>query len=156
MLPDGPDDDVAILVCRANDENAEHRTARHDLGADSGALTEARRFVTRTLEAWQVSDTLTFDIVLSVSELTTNAINHGARPVQLRLRMQRHHLMLEVRDSGKGIPSMRLSEPDEVSGRGLLIVSRVSERWGIRSGPAGKTVWAQFRLPDGASDSIAV
>jgi anti-sigma regulatory factor (Ser/Thr protein kinase) len=156
MLPDGPDDDVAILVCRANDESAEHRVARHDVGSDTGSLTEARQFVNRTLEAWQVSDSLAFDIVLSASELTTNAINHGARPIRLRLRKQRSHLMLEVRDSGAGIPSMRPSEPDEVSGRGLLIVSRVSERWGIRSGPAGKTVWAQFRVPSTDTDSSTV
>jgi anti-sigma regulatory factor (Ser/Thr protein kinase) len=147
MLPDGPDDDVAILVCRANDETADHRVSRHDVGSDSGALSEARRFVSRTLDAWQISDALTFDVVLCVSELTTNAISHGARPIQLRMRKQRYHLLLEVRDSGKGVPSMRMSEPDEVSGRGLLIVSRVSERWGIRSGPSGKAVWAQFRLP---------
>jgi len=156
MLPDGPDDDVAILVCRANDESAEHDVSRHDVDGGPGALIQARRFVSRTLDAWQISEALAFDIVLCVSELTTNAINHGARPIQLRLRKQRHHLLLEVRDSGKGVPSMRLSEPDEASGRGLLIVARVSEHWGIRSGPAGKTVWAQFRLPSAETDSTSI
>jgi serine phosphatase RsbU (regulator of sigma subunit)/anti-sigma regulatory factor (Ser/Thr protein kinase) len=147
MLPDGPDDDVAILVCRANDESVDHRVAHHDVGSDARALADARRFVSRTLETWQLSDALDFDVVLSVSELTTNAINHGALPIRVRLRRQRHHVMLEVRDSGTGVPAIRQSEPDDVSGRGLLIVSRVCERWGVRSGPAGKTVWAQFRLP---------
>ena len=157
LLPDGPDDDVAILVCRANDDAiTEDRVARHDVGHESGALSDARRFVARTLDAWQVTDALTFDILLAVSELATNAINHGARPIQLRIRKQREHLLLEVRDSGVGVPSIQRSLPDDVSGRGLLIVSRLAERWGIRPGPAGKTVWAQFRLSVTAGDEFAV
>ncbi len=157
LLPDGPDDDVAILVCRANDEAiTEDRVARHDVGHESGALSDARRFVARTLAGWLVTDALTFDILLAVSELATNAINHGARPIQLRIRKQREHLLLEVRDSGTGVPSIQRSLPDEVSGRGLLIVSRLAERWGIRPGPAGKTVWAQFRLSVTDSDELAV
>ncbi len=156
LLPDGPDDDVAILVCRANDETSEDRVARHDVGHESGALSEARRFVARTLDVWNVADALTFDVLLAVSELTTNAMNHGARPIQLRIRKQRQHLLLEVRDSGHGVPSIQRSLPDDVSGRGLLIVSRLSERWGIRPGPAGKTVWAQFRLSVSDEDELAV
>ena len=155
LVPEGPDDDVAILVCRANDTAAEDRVVRHDVGNDPGALSEARRFVGRTLDGWHVSDALGFDILLAVSELATNAINHGARPIQLRLRKQRQHLLLEVRDSGVGVPSVQQSHPDAVSGRGLLIVSRLAERWGIRPGPAGKTVWAQFRLPVSDDDELA-
>jgi PAS domain S-box-containing protein len=147
LLPDGPDDDVAILVCRTTSESTPGRVVRHDLMSGSGALSEARRFATRTLEGWQVSDTLTFDILLVVSELTTNALNHGEPPIQVRLRRQRDHVLVEVEDGGTGVPSMRLSEPDEPTGRGLLIVSRLAERWGIRSRIAGKTVWARFRLP---------
>ena len=70
--------------------------------------------------------------------------------------VEREHLLLEVRDSGTGVPSIQRSLPDEVSGRGLLIVSRLAERWGIRPGPAGKTVWAQFRLSVTDSDELAV
>jgi serine phosphatase RsbU (regulator of sigma subunit)/anti-sigma regulatory factor (Ser/Thr protein kinase) len=155
LVPEGPDDDVAILVCRANDEAAEDRVVRHDLGDDAGALAEARRFVGRTLTGWGVPDALGFDVLLAVSELATNAINHGSRPIQLRLRKQREHLLLEIRDSGSGVPSIQQSPADAVSGRGLLIVAGLAERWGVRPSPAGKTVWAQFRLPVEDADQAA-
>ena len=154
LVPDGPDDDVAILLCRASESTGEDRFARHDVAVGSGALSESRRFVGRTLAGWEVSDALAFDVSLAASELVTNAIHHGARPIQLRLRKQRDHLVLEVRDSGPGVPNVRHSQPDAVSGRGLLIVSQLAERWGIRPGPAGKTVWAQFRLPTRDSDQV--
>jgi hypothetical protein len=38
-----------------------------------------------------------------------------------------------------------------VTGRGLLIVQLCSERWGVLSAPAGKTVWAELRMSDAAS-----
>ena len=102
LLPDGSEDDVAILVCRASDEGAQQRTARHDVGQAAGSLGETRRFVSRTLEGWGVSDGSAFDILICVSELVTNAINHGAPPIQVRLHLHRDRLKLEVRDGGAG------------------------------------------------------
>ena len=155
LLPEGPEDDVAILVCRASDEGAQQHTARHDVGQVSGSLGETRRFVSRTLEGWGVSDGSAFDILICVSELVTNAINHGGPPIQVRLHLHRDRLMLEVRDGGTGVPAMRLSEADEANGRGLLIVSRLAERWGIRPGTSGKTVWAQFVLNARQAGAVA-
>jgi PAS domain S-box-containing protein len=155
LLPEGPEDDVAILVCRASDNGSHQRTARHDVGQATGSLTDARRFVSRTLEGWGVGGGSAFDILLCVSELVTNAINHGGRPIQVRLHLYGDRLQLEVRDGGAGMPAMRLSEPDEASGRGLLIVSRLAERWGIRPGAPGKTVWAQFLLARARDRAVA-
>jgi anti-sigma regulatory factor (Ser/Thr protein kinase) len=94
-------------------------------------------------------------VLLSVSELVTNAINHGARPIVLRLRKQRETMLLEVRDAGPGVPVLKSSEPIDVNGRGVYIVSRVADDWGIRSGPAGKTVWARFRLAGDFPTAVA-
>jgi PAS domain S-box-containing protein len=154
LLPDGPDDDVAILACRPTDEAADDRVARHDIETGTGALSAARAFAGRVLESWGVDEGIAFDVKIAVSELVTNAIAHGARPIQLRLRKQRDHLLVEIRDSGAGVPSLRRAAPADVNGRGLLIVSSVADRWGVRSGPAGKTVWCQFRITGEGAEGV--
>ncbi|MFE1365183.1 ATP-binding protein [Streptomyces anulatus] len=49
------------------------------------------------------------------------------------------------------MPELREPTDDETSGRGLLIVDALAERWGVRPRYPGKTVWAHLpirtRLP---------
>ncbi len=65
----------------------------------------------------------------------------------LRIAGDETVIRVEVTDSGSG----RLPRPgvaaDGESGRGLLHVEALSERWGVRKGPAGITVWADIRCP---------
>jgi anti-sigma regulatory factor (Ser/Thr protein kinase) len=85
---------------------------------------------------------------LGVSELATNAVLHGAAPIEVRVRGTREHPRVEVRDGSRESPVMPGSEgparPDDVLltfGRGLAIVARVSDAWGAEIEDDGKVVW---------------
>jgi anti-sigma regulatory factor (Ser/Thr protein kinase) len=115
----------------------------------------ARDFVRETLGAWDL-DSLGDDVAWVISELVTNALNHGlqhaargrwSRPIQVRLTMQLAHVLCMVSDPGGGTPVRK--EPDHLRecGRGLQVVESCSERWGWNPlDHGGKVVWAAFRV----------
>ncbi|MER7708473.1 ATP-binding protein [Kitasatospora sp. NPDC097605] len=101
--------------------------------------------------------------LLLVSELVTNAVVHGSprdNRVLLALSADSARLRIEVHDArGDRAPVLRdagrdaggdVGEDDE-SGRGLLLVKSLSEKWGCcpRSG-VGKIVWCEIG-PEGAA-----
>jgi anti-sigma regulatory factor (Ser/Thr protein kinase) len=85
---------------------------------------------------------------LLVSELVTNAYRHGRQPAALRMVRCPGGLLVEVSDSGAGMPRLAAAAPDSESGRGLRLVEALADRWGVRTRPGGKAVW--FRLADTA------
>ncbi len=115
----------------------------------------ARDFARETLAAWGLS-ALCDDVTWVISELVTNALNHGlphaartrwARPIRLCLTMQLAHVLCMVSDPGAGAPVVR--EPDHwrECGRGLHVVESCSERWGWTPlDGGGKVIWAAFRV----------
>ncbi|MFK4150029.1 ATP-binding protein [Streptomyces sp. NPDC004065] len=105
----------------------------------------ARTFTRQALADWAVPAGARDDILLCVSELTTNALVHGVPPgrgFQLRLLPGRDTLRVEVHDSGDGTP--RQTAPRDESGRGLLLVSALAAKWGVGQRDPGKVVWCEF------------
>ncbi|MBM7441580.1 ATP-binding protein [Streptomyces sp. HB132] len=87
------------------------------------------------------------DVLVCVSELATNALLHGVPPgrgylVRLRLEAEGCVLRVEVHDSGGGVPAVR--RPDGESGRGLVLVDALADRWGVGERDPGKIVWCAF------------
>jgi anti-sigma regulatory factor (Ser/Thr protein kinase) len=97
------------------------------------------------LRAWGL-DEAAFVTGLVVSELVTNAIRHAGSPIQLRLIRDRT-LICEVSDGTSTAPHLRRGPALDEGGRGLLLVSRLTQRWGTRQTPAGKIIWAEQALP---------
>ncbi|MGW0500092.1 ATP-binding protein [Streptomyces sp. NPDC003007] len=94
-------------------------------------------------------------VALVVGELAANAVQHGRVPGRefgLRLALDRAAgvLRVEVADaaSAKRLPTAApSSSPDGESGRGLLLVDALAERWGSAPRrPVGKTVWAELSV----------
>ncbi len=110
----------------------------------------ARRLVqTVVARQWGMSPRLTEDAVLLVSELIGNAVQHtGARVVGLRLRRARGRLRVEVRDPSRALPCLLPVSETDVNGRGLLLVSKLADRWGVDLLPRGKTTWFEMRVAD--------
>jgi anti-sigma regulatory factor (Ser/Thr protein kinase) len=147
LRPGPPDDDIAILIARVSDRSGEDRYAACTLGSDADVVRQAREFTIARLAEWDVPTELGYDLELIVSELVTNAVRHGRPPVELRLRRAVDRLFVDVHDAAAAPPRMRHAGPADDSGRGLLIVATLSERWGTRHTDNGKSVWCRVRLP---------
>ena len=106
----------------------------------------ARRYVTSRTAAWPAE--LVELTMLLTSELVTNAVVHGRGPIQLLLVEDGDRLRIEVTDADPRLPDGpgKPADHDE-SGRGLLILDRLADRWGShpRPTPPGKVVWFEVR-----------
>ncbi|WP_053666879.1 SpoIIE family protein phosphatase [Streptomyces sp. MMG1121] len=145
LVPARPHDDVALLMARTGLLGAD-RVADWDLPADPAVVADARKEAARQLAEWAL-DELAFTTELVVSELVTNAIRHSVGPIRLRLIRDRS-LICEVSDGGATAPHMHHPRTTDEGGRGLLLVSQFTERWGTRFVPGGKVIWAEQSLTD--------
>ena len=144
VLPDRPADDVALLIARTHALDSD-QVATWDLPADPAIVADARRKVADRLAGWGLHDGA-FTTGLVVSELVTNAIRHAESPIQLRLIRDRT-LICEVSDGSSTAPHLRRARAFDEGGRGLFLVSRLTQRWGTRQTLHGKTIWAEQALP---------
>jgi PAS domain S-box-containing protein len=145
VLADAPADDVVLLIARTHALN-DDRVATWDLPADPSAVARVRQQVAMLLTDWGLAD-MAFVTELVASELLTNAIRHARSPIQLRLIHDRG-LICEVSDGSSTAPHLRRAREFDEGGRGLLLVSQLTQRWGSRQTPQGKTIWAEQSLPD--------
>jgi anti-sigma regulatory factor (Ser/Thr protein kinase) len=111
----------------------------------------ARRRVLRALDG--LDREASESVGLAVSELVTNAFQHGAAPVRLVVDRTDDVVLVQVVDGGPRLPHL-VPEPGPDGGWGLHLVARISVRWGVTeldAGP-GKTVWAEVAVPNGAQE----
>ncbi len=115
----------------------------------------ARLHARKVVGGWGLHDQVD-TVELVVSELVTNAVrasaDSGGRPwsqdgaprVRLRLATDWTLILVEVRDGNPGLPAPIQPDLDDESGRGLVLVDALCERWGweLSRGSRGKLVWA--------------
>src|SRR5579862_2720088 len=111
-------------------------------GADPGSARAARTWGLPILRAW--AGAAASDALVVLSELVTNAIVHGAAPIDVRLRHQDDRIRIEVRDRADGVVAVADPGPDALGGRGLLLVRELAADWGVEGDDDGKTVWAEL------------
>ncbi len=145
LVPARPYDDVALLMARTKRLGTE-QVAAWDLPSDPAVVADARRTATRQLAHWGL-DELVFTTELVVSELVTNAIRYATGSIRLRLIRERA-LVCEVFDGGATAPHLRHPRTTDEGGRGLLLVSQLTQRWGTRFVADGKIIWAEQSLTD--------
>lgn len=129
----------------------EHRPAAADgllaaftLPAAPESAGAARRRVRSALSSRSLED-LAGDAELIVSEFTANAVRHAGSPVEVVLITAGGVLMIIAADSSR-VPPVLCGTGDGESGRGLVIVDGVADRWGWWPSSAGKSVWAAIRF----------
>ena len=85
------------------------------------------------------------DLLVIVSELTTNATLYGLGEIRLRVSVEDGRVFGEVIDQGSGfVRPVNDHGGDVVGSRGLLIVAALAERWGIHDGSSH--VWFELAL----------
>ncbi|MGS2586087.1 SpoIIE family protein phosphatase [Streptomyces hebeiensis] len=136
-------DDAALLVARLHALNAD-RMASWPLAEDPKAASLARRHVSEQLSAWGLDD-LTFTTELLASELVGNVVRHAKGPVSLRL-LHGAELICEVFDGSLTMPRMRRAADTDEGGRGLQLITALSQRWGTRYTTNGKCIWTEQAL----------
>jgi serine phosphatase RsbU (regulator of sigma subunit)/anti-sigma regulatory factor (Ser/Thr protein kinase) len=141
LLPEGPDDDIALLAAVVDAPAATTSVGARFL-AEEHAAAAARTLVGDALTTWKVPREVADDLVLMTSELVTNAVRYGKAPIDVRLRRGEGQMILEVDDRTVYRPRKLRPTADDESGRGLEIVSTLADRWGSRSTAHGKSVWA--------------
>ncbi|MEU3094189.1 ATP-binding protein [Streptomyces sp. NPDC006967] len=88
-----------------------------------------------------------------VAELAVNAVTHGrvpGRDFRLAFYVVNHTLRIEVTDTRcDRLPKLQPGSRDSESGRGLLLVEALADRWGVSEERfPRKTVWAELRLAE--------
>ncbi|MFJ4621749.1 SpoIIE family protein phosphatase [Streptomyces sp. NPDC088812] len=145
LLPQGgASDDVALLLARTRGLPAS-QVATWDIPPDPALVAPVRKQVVDQLERWHLVEA-SFTAELVVSELVTNAIRYGARPIRLRLIHDASTLICEVSDTNHTAPHLRRAKTFDEGGRGLLLVAQLTQRWGSRHTAEGKTIWAELGL----------
>jgi PAS domain S-box-containing protein len=138
------EDDIALLMARIRGLPSE-QVGDWSLKPQPTSVARARELAREQLLAWDLGD-LVDTTELLVSELVTNALRHGYGDIRLRLLLDRT-LVCEVWDSALVQPRRRRARDTDEGGRGLQLVTMLSESWGSRRTHRGKTVWFELALP---------
>lgn len=115
------------------------------LAAGEAGLSMARRFGVSVSRAagW---DRHSDEVAMLISELATNAVLHGARPIAVTVETSADSLRVEVMDAAPSMPIELDAGPGVERGRGLAIVAALAHDWGAEPLPGnGKVVWAELR-----------
>ncbi|MCB5180710.1 SpoIIE family protein phosphatase [Streptomyces antimicrobicus] len=149
----GGDDDMALLLLRRHVEDAPPgggRLQQHVAPGDPEALVSARHMIGAAVRAWGARDRAD-EMELVADELIVNALMHTDGPAIVTLRVlpgtgPDRRLRVEVEDRSSALPRRRDAGDSGVSGRGLMLVDRLADVWGVEPRGGGKCVWCEFGL----------
>jgi anti-sigma regulatory factor (Ser/Thr protein kinase) len=85
------------------------------------------------------------DMQLLVSEVVTNGIRHGDGEIDVEVLVNDKTALVRCRDRGTGFEPSAAPKPhaDGSGGYGLVLVDRLSERWGVVR-DRGSCVWFEL------------
>lgn len=121
--------------------------ATADIPANSYGPATARRVVGTLLEGWQLADVAP-DAMLVVSELVTNAVQHAPMTDSFELELLCHadRVRISLADGSSIKPVVRELNSERLRGRGMRLVSELTEAWGAEDLGSGKRVWVELTV----------
>ncbi|MCB5910209.1 SpoIIE family protein phosphatase [Streptomyces pinistramenti] len=149
----GSEDDLALLLLHRLPYPGAATTPRlrlHVHQADPSGAAEVRAALRRTVDQWRAGAVM-HDIEVAASELIANALTHTESGALVSMELvpgSPRHIRLEVEDRSSQWPRRRSPGETATSGRGLLLVEALSERWGAEPRGSGKALWCEFVVPD--------
>lgn len=117
----------------------------------------ARLLATEQLRSWGLPFEKAAHVV---AELAANAVTHGrvpGRDFHLRLTATDDLVRIEVTDTrgDRPVPDAQHPTPEAESGRGLLLIEALADRWGVTPDlPPRKTVWAELTITPPGSGPV--
>ena len=105
-------------------------------------MSEARSVVRLSLEP--TDEDLVDLVVLLADEVVTNAVVHGAGPIDLAVDANEERVKVMVGDRSEIRPLPRRALRYAEDGRGLSIVEAIASRWGVSVTEVGKSVWFEI------------
>ena len=126
----------------------DHHRLELYLPADESAIVQARRAVEQ-IDALAAYPDARFAVRVLVSELFSNGVKYGGRGGRIRLELEVRDdcVHVEIGDRGHGFDPETVTMPNEdaTSGRGLALLDRLAERWGVERGGENR-VWFELAL----------
>ncbi|MDQ0380598.1 SpoIIE family protein phosphatase [Amycolatopsis thermophila] len=132
------DDDVALLYV---DHRGAHRRVASMALTRQVDVAAVREFVVGRLAGWGL-DEVAEGAAKVAAELVTNALKHASAPLTLRLYHDGERLTVDVADRAGALPHILAT--GGIEHRGLQVVEEAATRWGTRTTPDGKVVWAEL------------
>ena len=85
---------------------------------------------------------------LLTTEAVTNAVVHGppGGQVDVEARVTDDRLHVEVSDESADTPVLRQPGRTDLSGRGVMLIDRLSTDWGVEHHGGAKTVWFDIAI----------
>ncbi len=151
----GSNDDVALLILRRAPDLGTGRAPRiHQYvhQADPEGLAEARAALRQALGDWELTE-IADDVELAAGELLVNVLLHTEGGAVLTLEVLPdpvRRVRLSVQDRSSVWPRRRTPGEAATSGRGLLMIDALAQRWGVEPRGDGKAVWCEFGPAAGA------
>jgi anti-sigma regulatory factor (Ser/Thr protein kinase) len=87
------------------------------------------------------------DILLVITELVDNVVQHTDGGGELRVRCADGTVHVEVHDHSRDFPQLQRPDLLRPGGRGLLLIAALANTWGSRPTTTGKVVWACVETP---------
>jgi anti-sigma regulatory factor (Ser/Thr protein kinase) len=112
------------------------------------AVATARHTAQTVLEDWDLDEETADAVLLVISELVTNAVEHAEPPLALHLHREHtgNRLWIGVTDGGPATHDgpWTTTCADDEHGRGLHIIDALADSQGTTSHPHGITHWARL------------
>jgi hypothetical protein len=157
-LADRRDDDIALILLRRDvvgrpRGSTSRRTVLTINQDEQDRLAGARHELRDILHDWAVDDHVDAAVLLA-SELLANVLVHTEFEAALEAHLSgppgARTLHVEVSDRSDELPHRRSPGEMASSGRGLVLLEMLSDRWGVQPRGEGKSIW--FELDEVRSD----
>jgi anti-sigma regulatory factor (Ser/Thr protein kinase) len=144
-------DDPLVVAADGNRALPEPPADAATLTVDLSTLAAVRRFATAHAERARLGEERVFDLVLAVTELAENAVEHGGGTGRLAVWSDDDELVCQLTDGGHlrdplagRIP---MTDPSCGGGRGLLLVHQLCDLVRVHTSPAGTSTRIHLRRP---------
>ena len=159
-LADRREDDIALLMLRrdplGSNRGSPGRRLVFTVAQDQPErIAAARQELRGILHDWAVADHVDAGVLL-VSELLANVLVHTDGEAALIADLSgppgERRLRVEVSDGSDELPHRRSPGEMASSGRGLVLLSLLADRWGVQPRGEGKCIW--FELDEAGTGPV--